>query len=215
MRSGVIEATGMVLRVMPIGERDRRVSLLTAEQGKLSFFARGAGKPGSPFMGVTRPFVYGKFWLFQGRDSYTLESAEAENYFEGLTADVESTCYAAYFLELADYYNREYLPEPRSLKLLYLSFLALQKPAIPRELTRRVFELRSMVTDGSYDAEPPLRGEHCRYTWHYICTAPLEKLYTFTVSEEILKELGENVDASLYRYVDRQLHSLEVLKMMR
>ena len=45
-------------------------------------------------------------------------------------------------------------------------------------------------------------------------TAPPEKLYTFTVTEEILKELGDNVDASLYRYVDREIHSLKVLKAM-
>ncbi|KAB0576969.1 DNA replication and repair protein RecO [Fusobacterium naviforme] len=215
MRNGVIEVTGMVLSVMPVGERDRRVALLTLEQGKLSFFARGAGRPGSPFMGVTRPFAYGKFSLFQGRDSYTLEGAEIANYFESLTLDVESTCYGTYFLELMDYYNREYAPEPRYLKLLYFSLLALQKPALPRELTRRIFELRSMVTDGSYDPEPPLRsGEGCAYTWHYICTAPLEKLYTFAISEESLAELGENVDASLHRYVDRTLHSLEILKLL-
>ena len=51
MRAGVIEVTGMVIKSMPVGERDRRITLLTAEQGKLSFFARGAAKPGSPFMG--------------------------------------------------------------------------------------------------------------------------------------------------------------------
>jgi DNA repair protein RecO (recombination protein O) len=72
-----------------------------------------------------------------------------------------------------------------------------------------------LVTDGAYDPEPPLRdSDLCRYTWHYICTSPLEKLYTFTVTEEILKELGDNVDASLFRYVDREIHSLKVLKAM-
>ena len=106
MRNGVQEVTGMVIKSMPVGERDRRVTLMTMEQGKLSFFARGAGKPGSPFMGVTRPFSYGKFSLFQGRDSYSLEGAEIVNYFEKLSADLVTTCYATYFLELADYYAR-------------------------------------------------------------------------------------------------------------
>ena len=52
------------------------------------------------------------------------------------------------------------------------------------------------------------------WIWSVGCTAPPEKLYTFTVTEEILKELGDNVDASLYRYVDREIHSLKVLKAM-
>jgi DNA repair protein RecO (recombination protein O) len=223
MRNGVQEVTGMVIKSMPVGERDRRVTLMTMEQGKLSFFARGAGKPGSPFMGVTRPFSYGKFSLFQGRDSYSLEGAEIVNYFEKLSADLVTTCYATYFLELADYYAREFAPEPGILKLLYLSFLALQKPAIPQLLTRRIFELRMMVTDGSYDALPPLyrggrepgaTGADGTDTWNYICTSPLEKLFSFSVTEEILSDLGKNVDASLRKYTDRKFHSLEILEMM-
>ena len=190
------EVTGMVLRAMPVGERNRRVVLLTMEQGKLSFFAHGAGKPGNPFMGVTRPFSYGRFTLFQGRDSYSLESAEIRTYFEEITNDVERTCYGSYFLELADYYSREFAPEPALLRLLYRALLSLTKPAIPNELTRRIFELRAMVTDGAYDPEPPLPGaEKCRYTWHYVCTAPEDKIFTFTVTEEILKEFSKNMDA--------------------
>ena len=209
------EVTGMVIRVMPVGERDRRVTILSMEQGKLSFFARGAGKPGNPFMGATRPFSYGRFVLFQGRDSFSLESVEITNYFEEVAADVETTCFGMYFLELTDYFAREFAPEPGLLKLLYRSLLALTKPAIPRELTRRIFELRALVLDGSYDPEPPGRNaELCRYTWHYICTAPQEKLFTFTVSDEVLKELSENADISLSRFVDRKLHSLEILEMM-
>ncbi|MBQ7534519.1 MAG: DNA repair protein RecO [Stomatobaculum sp.] len=231
MRNGVQEVTGMVIKSMPVGERDRRVTLMTLEQGKLSFFAHGAGKPGNPFMGVTRPFSYGKFFLYQRRDSYSLESAEIANYFENLSGDLVTTCYATYFLELADYYAHEFAPEPGILKLLYLSFLALQKPSIPKPLTRRIFELRMMVIDGSYDPLPPLyRGgrepasgdkeaagagaSDCTYTWHYICTAPLEQLFRFNVTEGILTELGRNVDASLRKYADRQFHSLEILEMM-
>jgi len=45
MREGE-EVTGLVLKTMPIGERDRRVTILTREKGKLSCFARGAARPG-------------------------------------------------------------------------------------------------------------------------------------------------------------------------
>lgn len=215
MKNGIVEVTGIILRVMQTGEKDRRVTLLTREQGKLSFFARGAARPGSPFVGVTRPFLYGKFSLFQGRDAYSLEAAEIENHFEALGREVESTCYATYFLELADYYNQEFAPEPRFLELLYRSFLALQKPSIPRRLTRRIFEIRAMVIDGTYDEAPPLAdAKRCLYTWHYICTAPAEKLYTFSVNAEILSELEKNADESLRRHVDREMHSLSILNMM-
>ena len=69
-------------------------------------------------MGATRPFSYGRFSLFQGRDSFSLESAEISVYFEALSSDLELACFASYFAELTDYYAREFAPEPELLKLL-------------------------------------------------------------------------------------------------
>ncbi len=216
MRNGVTEVTGMVLSAKPVGEKDRSVKILTLDQGKLSCFARGAEKPGSPFMGTARPFAYGVFGLFQGKDAFTMVSADVRNYFEEITEDVETACYGMYFLELADYYGREFVREPRLLKLVYAALLALKKPAIPHELTRRIFEIKSLVIDGTCEEEPPLAGsEICRYTWHYIVETPIERLFTFTVTEEILQSLGKNTDALMARCLDRTFHSLEVLKAMK
>ena len=58
-------------------------------------------------MAVSRPFVFGQFRLFEGREAYSLQGAEISNYFTELSQDVESACYGSYFLEFADYYSRE------------------------------------------------------------------------------------------------------------
>ncbi len=143
-----ITVTGMVLRCEPIGEYDRRLVLLTKERGKISAFARSARKPNSALVGVTSPFTFGQFTLYEGRTSYTLTSASVSNYFEELRTDVDGAYYGFYFLDFAGYYAREGNDETQLLKLLYQSLRALSNSHIPNPLIRSVYELKIVTING-------------------------------------------------------------------
>ena len=143
-----IVLTGMVLSTMPIGEYDRRVVILTKEQGKISAFARGARRPNSPLVGAVNPLAFGEFTMYEGRTSYTIQSASITNYFAELREDVVGAYYGFYFLEVADYYAKEYTDEREMLKLLYQSMRALINPHIPNRLVRRIFELKTLTVNG-------------------------------------------------------------------
>ena len=123
--------TAMVLKSAPVGDFDKRLVLLTRECGKITAFARGAKRPGNMLMASSRPFAFGTYRLLEGRDAYNLQSAEITNYFEGLSQDVELSCYGQYFLEIADYYSRENLDGSSMLLLLYQTLRALLKPQSP------------------------------------------------------------------------------------
>ena len=116
-----VELTAMVIRSSSVGEYDRRLVMLTRERGKITAFARGAKRPGNSLMGPCRPFAFGTYKVFEGRDSYSLQSAQVSRYFEELTQDVELSCYGQYFLEMADYYTRENLDGSAMLLLVYQS----------------------------------------------------------------------------------------------
>ncbi len=210
-----IDLTGMVLKSMSVGESDRRLVILTRERGRIFAFARGAKRPKSQLMAPSRPFAFGKFCLYEGRNAYNVRSADISNYFPELSADMESACYGSYFLELADYYGREGIDGTQMLLLLYQSLRALLKPSIPNTLVRLVYELRTLVANGEYTETPPRPcSDSASYAWGYILSAPIESLYTFVLKPEVEQELRENVEVIKKHFLDRDFHSLEVLQMM-
>ena len=210
-----VRLTGMVLKAVPSGEMDKRLVILTKERGKITAFARGARRPGSMLMACGRPFAFGQFTLYEGRDAYSLQSAEISNYFDELSTDVEGTCYGSYFLEFTDYYTRENMDGTAMLKLLYQSVRALLKPAVPNELVRRVYELKAMAINGEYTEKPPREvSDSANYAWEFVVLSPIEHLYTSALTDAVSQELGRCVEINKKRFIDREFHSLEILEAM-
>lgn len=141
---------GMVLGAMPIGEYDKRITILTKERGKITAFARGARRPTSQLLAATSPFSFGEFELYEGRSTYNLKNASISNYFRGLADDPEKTCYGFYFLEIADYVAHENNDGRELLKLLYQTLRALESDAFDNRLVRRIYELRVLLAEGEY-----------------------------------------------------------------
>jgi len=241
-----VTVTGMILSAAPIGEYDRRVVILTKEKGKISAFAKGARRQNSALMGMTNPFCFGEFVLYEGRTSYNVVQANISNYFMELSADFEGAYYGFYFMEFADYYTREYNDEKQMLRLLYQSLRALASKKIPYELVRCIFELKALVINGEYPevfqcvscgakdrgvvfssknrglicvecqslaSDGISMGNSTLYTLQYIISSSIEKLYTFTVSDEVLAQLRKIMKQYVEMYVDKRFKSLEILEM--
>lgn len=212
-----LKVTGIVMSAAPSAEADRRVVLLTRERGKLALFARGARRPTSRFLAATTPFAFGTFTLYEGKNAYTLADAEITNYFQELKEDFAGTCYGIYFMEVADYYAKENLEASELLKLLYISLRALSSPHLENELVRSVFEMKAMLLDGEYPyeaAQDPSLQEATRYALAYVINTPVQKLYTFTLGPEILKEFQEVQERIKKKSIGREFKSMEIIKTL-
>ncbi len=207
---------GIVLKHYPVGEYDYAVTVFAADEGRISAFARGAKKPGSKLAGSVEPFCFGTFKLFVGKNSYTMVEADIENYFEGFRQDFEAAMYGSVLLEIAEYYTRENAEDKELLNLLYISLKALLNKSIPNRLVKCVYILRALVTEGEYPGEPQGFGlSHAAvHALGHITTSPLGKLYTFSVTEEVLMELERVTEHYVARFIDRPIKSMEMLEVL-
>ena len=210
---GPVTVTGMVLSTSPAGDYDRRVVILTRERGKITAFAKGARRQGSRLMAATNPFCFGTYKMYEGRTAYNLVEASITNYFEELRNDYDNACLGMYFLEFADYYTRENNDEVQMLGLLYQSVKAVCKPSLDNRLVKVIYELKSFVVNGEFkpvDSNRPMSGS-ARYTVDFIVNTPIEKLYTFAVSDSVLEEITALADEYRERFTDRKFKSLDFL----
>ena len=147
------EVTGMVLSSVPAGEYDRRVEILTRERGRISGFATGARRPGSPVMAAAQPFVFGTFVISEGRTANKIREARVDNFFAGLRKDVSGSLYGTYFMEVLQYVTRATsIGDFRSLAIHPASTLYIRSTPEMREAAG-VFDDTIRVSVGIEDVE--------------------------------------------------------------
>jgi len=144
-----VKLRAIVLRTVDYGERDRVVSLLTREKGKLSAFARGARVSRRRFGGTLELFnlVAAEVAERSGADTWSLENASVTRAFVALRGDLARIACAAYAVELARELVRDAEPHQDLFDLLeaYLSRLD-DAPARPWDL--RGYELGALEAAG-------------------------------------------------------------------
>ncbi|MDO4619972.1 MAG: DNA repair protein RecO [Lachnospiraceae bacterium] len=211
-----IELSGVVLQAQPVGEYDRRLVILTRERGKITVFAHGARRPKSTLISATAPFVFAVFTMYEGRDAYTLVSADVKEYFTGLSGKMPGVLYGFYFLELASYYTREGLEAGGIVNLLYVTCLALLREQMPIPMIRAVCELRMLAENGEYALPEPDCGLDTGVlaAMYHVCRTPVSRLFAFALEEEKQNAFIREVTREMKRAVDKNFKSLAVIDEM-
>lgn len=99
MPSETIEA--VVLRHANYRERDRMLTLLTPDHGRLDLLSRGCRRPKSPLLAGSELFVRGEYVVFRTQERYTLTACTVADSFYPLRLDAYRLTCATYLLGLA------------------------------------------------------------------------------------------------------------------
>lgn len=143
----LMKLTGIVLSSSNVDEYDKRLVILTKEKGKITAFARGARKQGSPYTAACQSFAYGVFTVFKGKN-YNLNAVDIEDYFSEFRDDIHRLYRALYFCEMADYFTVEGNDELAIMQLLYVTLNALRKKVVDPELIQVIFEVKILAYFG-------------------------------------------------------------------
>lgn len=142
-----ITTTGIVLREREHDD-DRILTILTADRGVITAYARGAKKLRGRLLSGTELLCCSRFVLFQYRDRYQVDSAETEQNFFGLRSDVEKLSLAVYLAQLCAQMAPAEEEAGEFLRLILNSLYLLEKDKRSQRLVKAVFELRLLAMAG-------------------------------------------------------------------
>ena len=214
--SDLITVQGVVLSAMPVGEYDKRIVLLTRERGKISAFAKGARRPNSQFLAAANPFVFGTFALYEGRSSYNQEGIDEKESMNLLYVTVKALLNPNIDDRLVRcIFELRMMAAQGLCPSLFHCVCCERQPVEGEELffsqqNHGILDKACLghVNDAKRISAPAL------YAMQYIVTASLGKLYTFTVTEEVLHELERHIHTYIAANTEKRFKSLEILEIM-
>ena len=109
----VTDTEGIILRQVKTVNGRTMLVMFSRKYGKISVGTNltGAGKNRSAL--ATRPFTYGEYELFKGRDVYNLNSGRGIKSYFDIGDDLDKFMAASYVLELTDKLLMEEDPQPK------------------------------------------------------------------------------------------------------
>lgn len=210
-KNNLEKLNGVIIGESDYKEYDKLLTVLTKEKGKINVYAFNVRRQNSKNIGKTRIFSFGVFELRQNAEKYQLENIVLKKSFSELSKDYDNTCYASYFIELADYFGYENIESEDIYTLLYFTFNALIDGKVPAKLIRRIFELKMLQYQGEYKESDSLSSDNktLAHTWDFILKTIPKKLYSFLLSDEIFELFDKEMSVEMRDKVNKKFKTID------
>ncbi len=218
------DVNGLVLREVSVGERDKILTVLCEDLGKITVSAKGAKSYKSQIFAVAQTFCYGSFTLFLKGDRYLLDSGEPTEKFSGLQKDVVRLALAGYITKICDILTDEFMPEDMLLRLALNSLFALSERETDHRIIKAAFELRAASLcgymphiDGEFlkDGTRTVRlGGSVLAAVKYIIGCDLSKIFSFNIEGESKMQLCEFCEDYICRQTEQSPKALAFYKSL-
>ncbi len=137
-----LKTKGIILRETDYQDRDKLLTVLTVDHGKITVKARGIKGSRNTMKAPCQLMAYSELTLMEQKDRFVLTEASSIELFSEIQQDIELLSLASYFLQVTDFVAQEEDPCPETLSLLLNSLYALGKLKLSQPMVKAVFELR-------------------------------------------------------------------------
>lgn len=144
----LITVKGVITKETPFGEKDKYMTVLTAEYGKISVLGKGIRSIRSEYMAATQPFCYTEFVLYNKNDKYFMREACVIEPFHSVKGDLDNFALGEYFLDVVNEVCVEGEDQSDMLRLLLNSLYALGNGLNDKRIIKAVFEMRVCTVIG-------------------------------------------------------------------
>ncbi len=139
---------GLILRETPVGENDKLLTVLTAEEGRVFMTAKGARSMRSKVMPICRLFTYANLEYYEKNDRRWLSGGSVNDSFFGLNTDMEGFALAAYIVSVANEITGEGMEAEEVLRMTLNTLYCIEKKKKPYRQIKAVYELFAAVNSG-------------------------------------------------------------------
>ncbi len=241
MLNEMIKTRAIIVRTANSGDNDRVLTAVSPELGKITVIAKGVRSLRNRNGAAVGLLCYSELVLKEGRELYSLSSADCVEGFYHLRESVEGVAYGAYFAALLEDCTERNSPAAEEVRLLLNTLYVLMKRPEDAAVLKTVYELRLCEILGLAPyISPECRcgrtaeffdialGETCcesckeasalpitkdeMLVLEYILTSDLKDALFFKTPEPILKRLAPMTEKYLEYHVGRPPKQLEYLK---
>ena len=138
---GIIKTKGIILSESNMNDFDKMVTLLTPN-GKIGCAAKGARRPKSLLMAGTQLLCFGEYMLYQGTNSYHINSCETIEVFYPIRIDLEKLNYASHITKMINDVTDENQNTYKILQLYLNTLYMISETDKNLEFIVSVFKLR-------------------------------------------------------------------------
>ena len=137
-----LSSPGIILRQTKIDGGRKMLELFTEKYGKISASAQADSKGKNRSALALKPFTYGNYQIFQGKNYYAVDKAETVKSFYGIGEDLDKYFQAGFVLELTDKLLPEGVPQPAIFSLLMEFFTELENRKSRYETLTLAYEFK-------------------------------------------------------------------------